>query len=81
MSLPTFTAEQWFESSRGDVAVVLNDRSRPREKMQHELRRVVIDGDEYEVTGVESMALGSIREGSPIGLLVMGGRRAQRRKA
>lgn len=80
MSLPTFTAEDWFTlEGRGDVAAVRNDRRRPRDQLLTDLRRVVIDGEEYEVIGVESWAIDPIREGAPIGLLVKGGRRSQRR--
>lgn len=70
-SLPTFTASEWFPlKGRGYVAAVSIDRDCEKAKLLETFRRCVIDGREYEVTGVESTCLHTIRKGSPIGLLV-----------
>lgn len=81
MSFPAFTAEDWFTiKDRGDVASVRIDRDCRKDELLQTFRRVVIDGDEYEVSDVESWCLETIRRGSPIGLLVKSGRRPKRRR-
>lgn len=66
-----FTAEGWFDiTGRGRVASVRNDEDFDRDTKHLIGERVEIDGAVYEVLGVESYALQTIRKGMPIGLLV-----------
>lgn len=73
---PTFAGAEWYHlKDRGDVASVTLNRNCERNRLLETFRRVVIDGQEYTVLGVESWALSTIRKGQKIGLLVVGGRR------
>lgn len=69
--LPNFTVVEWFPmTGRGDVATVYLDRDCEKNKLRETFKRVVLDGKEYDVKGVESWCLHTIRRGSLIGLLV-----------
>jgi hypothetical protein len=60
-------------SVRGEtVFAVALDRDSERAMLFHELKTegVMIDGREYELLGVESFAIPTLRKGSPIGLMV-----------
>lgn len=70
MSLPTFTAESWRSTERGDIAVVRCDRNCIRDDMSAIFKRVIIDGKEYETKGVESFCTFSYSVGTSMGLLV-----------
>jgi hypothetical protein len=70
-SIPTFTNVEWYNiKGRGDVANVYIDRDCEREKLRETFQRVILDGKEYEVLGVEAWAIHMIRKGAPIGFLV-----------
>lgn len=71
MSTPVFRNAEWFHiEGRGDVASVRLDRDCLKDELLATFKHVVIDGKNYEVKGVESWALQTIREGQMIGLLV-----------
>ena len=70
MSLPNFTAEEWLHDKRGDWAIVRCDRGLPRDMLLETFKRSIIDGEEYEVKGVESFAIMSYSPGTKMGLLV-----------
>jgi hypothetical protein len=69
-----FHAEEWHSLSgrgiSGAMAVVALDRDYERSAMLSELRRVKIDGREYDVRGIESQAIEHQRKGQLAGLLV-----------
>lgn len=70
-ALPSFTSLEWSTlPGRGDVAVVVLDRNYQRSQMLKDLAKVLIDGLEYEVIGIESFAIESQRKGLKVGLLV-----------
>lgn len=55
---------------RGTVFAVESPQEYPRDKCPLIGQHVEIDGTQYLVKGVESFALGTIRKGAEIGLLV-----------
>lgn len=66
-----FHAEDWYDiKDRGRVAAVRNPERFKRDECPYIGQDADIDGVVYRILGVESFALGEIREGAPIGLLV-----------
>lgn len=57
-----------YQSSRGKVIIIENDKTRTREELSAFWKNKEING--HKVLDVESFALPIIRRGSPIGLLI-----------
>lgn len=75
--IPAFESLGWFTvTGRGDAAAVELDRDCNRSDLLEIFKRVMIDGIEYDVIGVETNAVEQQRKGWKIGLLV--GTRAPR---
>ena len=70
---PVFASRGWYRvRGRGWTAMVHCDQERSRKPGESGLLGpVIIDGERFECTGVESFALGTpLRKGEEIGLLV-----------
>lgn len=67
-----FTAQRWYELRGNPVAECYLDRESPRDGLRDALisEGFTIDGQSYELLGIESFALSVLRKGSPIALMV-----------
>jgi hypothetical protein len=68
-------AHEWHITSKGEhCAVVFLDRDCERVDLLKLFERVEIDGKEYEVKGVESDAVPTLRNGAGLLLMIKGQR-------
>lgn len=67
-----FKSQGWYKVKERQCVAVKLDREEVRDGLLERLQAegVTVDGVPYEIDGVESYALGTLREGSPIGLRI-----------
>jgi hypothetical protein len=76
VSLPTFESCGWFHVGKRQCVGVILDRDCHREELLKLFGRVIVDGVEYEVEGIDSYAVPCQRKGWAIGLMIKGERKS-----